>query len=85
MSKKERIYLITYDNTQYRYSEPCSVIGVKRITTYKRSIVDIANEPIDCYHVKYEDGEEGYIPINDLKLLGYHFVTLRDMLTYGKP
>jgi len=85
MHKKENLYLITYDNTQFRPCEPCLVVGVKRVTTYKRGLVDIANTPIDCYQVRYEDGEEGYLPISDLEILGYHFVTLKDMLTYGKP
>lgn len=85
MNKKEKIYLITYNKKVVRNSEPCEIIGMKRIIFYNKGVIDKENPPVDCYHVVYEDGQHDYIPISQVNETYYHFVTLNDMLRYGTP
>jgi hypothetical protein len=83
--KKEKLYLITYNKRFNRSSEPCEVIGMKRITYFIKGVIDKETPPIDCYHVVYEDGQQDYIPTSNVNENDYHFVTLNDMLRYGTP
>jgi hypothetical protein len=85
MTKKEKVYLISYKDDYFRKGEPCEVIGLKMITTYKHnSLISFEEGSKLCYYVVFEDGQVDYID-KELADKEFNFVTLADMLRYGTP
>lgn len=80
MTKKEKVYLITFDNKQKRRGEPAEILGIKKLTIKGND----SETSVICYWVIYEDGLHDYIE-KSLADSEYRFVTLSDMLKYGTP
>jgi hypothetical protein len=85
MTKKEKVYLISYKDDYFRKGEPCEVVGLKMLTVYKpNSLYTIKETTKLCYYVVFEDGQVDYID-KELADKEFSFVTLDDMLRYGTP
>jgi hypothetical protein len=84
---KEKIYLICYKNDYFRKGEIANIVGMKKVTKYTNSIVNIANSSEICYHILFEDGSHDYVSINDVNNSDndWHFVTLAELLMRGQP
>jgi hypothetical protein len=80
MTKKEKVYLITFDNKYKRRGEPAEILGIKKLT-FKD---DNSETSVISYWVVYENGLYDYID-KEIADREYRFVTLSDMLKYGTP
>ncbi len=80
MTKKEKVYLITFDDKYKRRGEPAEILGIKKLTIKGGN----SETSLICYWVVYEDGLYDYIQ-KSLADSEYRFVTLSDMLKYGTP
>jgi len=86
MTTKERMYLITYNQDYFRRGKIANVIGIKRVTKFKNNSIAILNDSTTtCYHIQFEDGEEDYVDLNTMEDMGWHLVTLADLLKVGMP
>ena len=56
--ESNKAYLVGIHPYYFRCGEPAEIIGVV-IATPKDS------EPRPCFHIRFEDGEEDYIPLSD--------------------
>jgi hypothetical protein len=70
---KEKIYMICYHNDYHKRGMIANIVGMKKVSTKI------------CYHIVFEDDEQDYIDINDIKDNDWHFVTLAELLRVGMP
>ena len=85
MSTKERVYLISYNSDYYRNGKIANIIGIKKVTTFTNSYVPIANTPMLCYQIVFEDGEEDFIDFAKIQSQDWHFVTIEELIRVGQP
>jgi hypothetical protein len=78
--KTEDVYLIGHHYAVFRGQEPRRVIGLKMVTHYKNGLIDLPLQPRLCHHVRFEDGQEDYVPVTETQNGNYLIRTLQDLL-----
>ena len=90
---QEKLYLITYDDPFYPNGEPAEIMSVVRLKGTRlllhekdtSKVYVFGKEPTICYVIKYQNGKEDFIPKERADSQLWHLVTLKEIITYGKP
>jgi hypothetical protein len=77
--EKEKVYLVGIHRYSYKAGIPGEIIGADMI--YNEELHS-ENGHI-CYHVKWSNGDEDWVPIYDNK--NYKIITFKDILSKNIP
>ena len=83
MSNREKAYLINYNKDYFKRGKISDIIGIKKVTTYNS--YGIANPSKLCYHIVFDDSQQDFVEIDNLKEAGWYIVTLDELLSVGMP
>lgn len=82
----QEIYLVGINRCCFRAGEPARVVGVKAITQTNNIVtVNLSQEPVISYHIRFEDGQEDYVAKSDVEDGNWKFVTLSNLISTGIP
>lgn len=87
--KAEKLYLIGIHMHSFRVGAPAEIVGVKMCTptapTFPFGSVPVPLLARACYHIRFDDGKEDYVPIKEVDDGRYELMTLKEILTKGIP
>lgn len=78
--KVENVYLVASSLNLFRPGEPSTVLGIKMVTPIIDEIVPLYKEPRICYHIRFEDGCEDYLPFEEVENGNAKFKTLKQII-----
>jgi hypothetical protein len=63
----QKAFLVGTHRMAYRAGQPAEILGVQFVTP-------MPHEPRPCYHVRFEDGKEDFIPLSET----HHFEVISE-------